>query len=1204
MRERIFSELSSPSIPEECRPAFPWNGEEIKKRKGGVKMRGRYFSATFILFLGLASGQQYRGTLSGTVTDSQGAPIPKAQVVATETRTGVKTSAKTEDSGAYTIPFLLPGTYDLTAEAAGFKKFSQTGITLSAGAHPVIDIRMDVGAVSESVTVNADAPLLETANPSVGQVITTAEVEDFPVNGRTPMMLDNLALGVNPTFEPGPVRPFDNGAPNQISIAGAAVRHNEVLLDGAPNAGMSNDMAYSPPQDAVTEVRVNAFDMDASSGHTMGGTVNVVTKSGTNNLHGTAYLFNQTSAFDANDFFSNSRGKPRPSYHQNQYGANAGGPVFFPKIFDGKNRVFWFFAFEGMRDSDPANSPLETGNPENFTTVPTAAERQGDFSALLSVPGKNNYTIYDPSTGVLQGNLVSRAPFPNNIIPASRLNPIALAYLKYYPMPNTAGRADGSQNYLINAIDSDGYDNELGRADINLSALNRLSFDARHNSRTQNKNNFFNNPATGNFLYRINQGAGLDDVYTITPNTVLDIRANWTRYFQNHASPADGIDPTSLGFPSYIASTAEALMLPYISLASNGTGVSGGARAGFEPLGYTGDENSVSDSFQLAGQLMKVHGNHSIKVGVDARQYRWSDFVFGNPSGAYTFKSDWTDNPAVSTTPSPLGQDFAAFLLGLPSSGTIDLNSQSTVQANYLAFYVNDDWRARNNLTLNFGLRWDHDFPETERYNRSVNGFNPQAASPIAAAAMTAYAQNPNPALPPNLFHVQGGLTFASAQQPFIYHTPSAIFSPRFGFAWTPTALGGKTTLRGGFGIFVDPVLLPAPYQYGFSQTTNMTVTNDNFLTTANVLSDPFPGGSILRPSGSKLGTGTFLGQSINFVNPNFRNPYTMRWDFSVQRQLPGQMVLEVAYIASHTIHELINRDINYIPASYLSRSPVRDNATVNLLTGATPNPFQGLIPNGGSLNGKTVAFQQLLAPFPQFPVDGITMQSANAGSSYYQSANVRLQKRLTNGLTFMNNFIWNKWIDRMAYLNPSDPVPAKQIAADSRPLRDILAATYQLPIGRGRRLGLQSRWLDSLVGGWQLSGIMTLQSGPVLSWGNVLYYGGPLQYNPQQPNGTAFDTTRFNTVSSQQLADNIRMFPMYFNNLRRDATKQLDVSMDKNFIFGEHKYLQLRFEAFNVTNHVTFGNVNTSPTNAAFGTIGSQASTPRRIESALRLVF
>ncbi len=1159
--------------------------------------------ASALLLGSVLFAQEYRGTFSGNVTDAQGASIPNAKIVITETQTGTKNSTVSGPTGKYTVPFLSLGTYDIEAEAAGFKKAQQKGLTLSAGENPVIDFHLEVGALTEEVTVTAEAPVLITANPSLGQVITTAEVEDVPINGRTPAMLGNLAMGVISTFEPGPVRPFDNSAPNDITIGGAPATHNEMLLNGAPNAGQANQMAYSPMQDAVTEVRINAFDMDAANGHAMGGTVNVITKSGTNGLHGTAYIYNQTSAVDANTFFNNRNSVPRPPYHQNQYGITSGGPVYVPKIFNGKNRVFWFFGWEGMRDSDPSDSPLETGSPENFTSVPTAAERTGDFSALQHL-ATNPAIIYDPSSGVLSGTLVSRTPFPGNVIPASQISPVAKAYLNYFPAANGPGLANGSgqQNFIISAVDSDGYDNELGRLDISISDRNRLSFDARHSYRAQSKNPYFNNPATGNYLYRINQGGTLEDIYTITPTLVSDFRFGWTRYFENHSSPADGVDPASLGFPSYIDATSEFKMLPYITFSS--TSVAAGARATFEPLGYNGDGTNVNDIFQLYEQVVKIHGNHTLKMGVDARQYRWSAYTFGNPSGTYAFSGTWVTNPVVSPT-AVFGQDLAEFMLGIPSGGSLDLNTQTTVQANFLGLFLNDDWRVKSNLTLNLGIRFDHDFPEIERYNRSVSGFNPTADNGIASASAAAYAANPQPQWPAANFKALGGLTFPTSGSRDIYHSNSKIFSPRVGFAWTPHLFDDKTVIRGGIGILVDPIQLPTPNSPGFSQNTPIPTETANLPPYPSTLSNPFPAG-FLPPSGSSKGAATFLGTAISFIDPNTINPYNIRWEFSIQRQLPGQMVLEAAYIGSHSIHEYISTNINYDPRQFLSTSLSRDNATITELTGslANANPFKGLIPAVSSFNGTTTTLQQLIAPYPQFPFNGITMMQNPAGAGYFESLDVRLQKRYGHGLILINNFSWNRMEDRLAYLNPSDSAPEKRLSSDSRPLREVMTATYQVPIGRGRKLNLQQRWLDTLVGGWQASGVLTLQSGPLLTWGDYIYYGGPLSLNAHQPNGAAFNTAQFNTVSADQLANNIETLDLQFNNLRRDPTKEVDTSLDKNFRFGEKRYLQVRFEAFNLTNHVTFGAPNTAPTNAAFGTIGSQANTPRRLETALRLVW
>lgn len=1191
----------------------------------------RHFTFALLATAAILSAQEYRGTFSGTVTDATGAAIPKAKIVATGTATGSKATVYSGDSGGYTIPFLPPGKYDISAEAPGFKEYVRAGLTLSAGESPVIDIKLEIGGTNESVTVTADAPLLESSTSTVGQVMISKEVDSLPVNGRVPMMLGNLAFGVISTYEPGPVRPFDNSAPNEISIGGAPSGRNEVLLNGAPNAGQTNQMAYSPIQDTVTEVRVNLFDMDAAYGHTMGGTVNVVTKSGANDLHGASWIYNQTSAVDANSFFNNSSGKPTPPYHQNQYGVYASGPVWIPKVFNGKNKIFWLFGYEGMRDSDPANSPLETGNPENFATVPTSAERTGDFSALVS----QGVTIYDPNTAVASGSTIARTPFANNMIPASRLNPIAVNLMKYYPLPNIAGQKNGLENYVLNTTDSDGFDNEMGRMDFNFSEKNHLSFNAQHNYRAQNKNNFFDDPATGNYLFRINQGAGLDDVYTFSPTTFLDVRASWARYIENHSSPADGIDPASLGFPSYIDSSSKFLMLPYItfndSISSAGApGVSGGARPNFEPLGYNGDSTNFNDIFQFFGDVVKVHGNHTLKMGMDAREYRWSGYTFGNPSGTYGFDSVWTNASGSSGTAAPLGQEFASFLLGLPASGSLDVNTQSTVEAKYLGLFINDDWKLKANLTLNLGLRWEHDFPEYEKYNRTLNGYNPSAVNSISAAAAAAYAASPNPLLPASQFKALGGPTFAGGDANAIYNVQSKIFSPRAGFAWSPTAMHGKMVVKGGAGILVDPILLPISgsspavgssnvaygtlNQPGFSQTTNMTVTNNTYLTPAATLSNPFPTG-ILAPSGSKLGSSTNLGTSIIFVDPTVRNPYVARWELSIQYQLPKQFVLEVAYIGNRGNHLPIVTQLDYIPAQYLSTSLVRNAAVNSELTGTVTNPFKGLLPNSGTLNGSTVALAQLLTPYPQYtvpavpspgtPANGVLMQLNPAGSSYYESLNVRVQKRLSGSLSVLNNFSWSRLTDRLAYLNDSDPAPEKRISSDSRPLRDVLASTYTLPIGRGRLVNLQNRWVDGLVGGWGLNGIVTLQSGPVLTWGDYIYLGGALDYNAHQPNGTSFNTSQFITSSSQQLVYNIRTFDNQFNNLRRDPTKQLDVSMTKNFFLKENgPYFQVRLEAFNVTNRVTFGAPTTTPTSAAFGEIASQANTPRRLETALKLVW
>jgi hypothetical protein len=1145
--------------------------------------------------IGVMHAQEFRGTFSGSITDRQGAAIPKAKVTAVEVNTDVPATTMSETSGAYTIPFLPPGEYTIKVEAPGFKVAVRQGLKLSTGEHPVIDMVLDVGDINQSVSVTAEVPLVESSSGSTGQVITTDEVEDFPLNGLTPMMLGRLAMGVISTNEPGPVRPFDNGAASSFTMGGTASGTSEILINGAPNSGFSRQMAYSPPQGAVTEVRAYSFESDASFGHTGGGTINVMTKSGTNALHGSAYEYFQTSGIEANPFYDNAHGIPRAPYHYDQFGANIGGPVYLPKLYNGKDKVFWFFAYEGLRDSDPINAPAEGG--PTFVTVPTAGERTGDFSGLLRLNTNNtSYQLYDPASGVTQGSRTMRTAFPNNIIPANRISAIAAKYMQFYPMPNLPGTAQGDQNFGITNTDSDVYDNELGRVDVNFSSRSRLAIDGRHNYRLQNKNNYFSNVAEGNFLYRRNYGITADEVYTINASTVVDIRGDYTRFNETNAGPADGFDPSTLGFPSYLNKSAEFLTMPHISLSN------------YQNLGENGSNNTPYDTYQIFADVVKIHGNHTTKVGTDLRLQRESQYSHGSSAGNFTFSTNWVRGPLDNSSSAPFGQDLASFLLGLPTSGSIDYNTHNSTQNKYGAIFIQDDWRAAPGLTLNLGLRWEHEGPAIERYYRTSNGFDPTASNAVSGLAALAYQKAPIPQVPASQFSALGGLTFSNSNSPGAYHTDSHIFSPRFGFAWSPKLLGHNTVLRGGFGGFVSPIGIAnttSVNQEGFSQTTQEVITNNNYLSPATTLADPFPNG-ILLPGGANSGASTFLGQQVKFFDPHQRNSYSLRWNFGIQRQLPGQFVLEVAYIGNHAVHLLVSdTNLNPIPRQYLSPALARDNSVVNFLSATVANPFQGLLPNSSSLNGSTVALSQLLLPFPQFPSgSGVDMQNSPSGESYFNSLNVRLQKRFTHGITMIENFMYSSMVERIARLNDTDPYLEKRVSGDSRPLRETLAMTWDVPVGRNQHWHPQSRLLNGILGGWSVNGALTLQSGPPLSWGNVFYLGGPLDFQPHNPNGPTFNTAQFVTASSLQPSDNIRYFDTYFNNLRRDPTKNLDASVLKRIGLGERRYMQIRFEGFNVTNRVTFSAPQLSPTNSAFGVISSQANNPRKIQLAARVVW
>ncbi|HWB85738.1 MAG TPA: TonB-dependent receptor [Bryobacteraceae bacterium] len=1173
------------------------------------------WSALVVLTVAMSAGlfaQEFRGTLSGGISDPTGAMIAGAKVSVTETHTGTKTQTVSNDAGQYTVPFLAPGDYDIDVEATGFKESVRKAIHLGSGDHTVIDFKLDVGEASQTVEVTGAAPLINSENDSVGQAVTTNEVEDLPLNGRTPLVLASLSIGVIGVGQPGLIHPFDSGGAAGWSI-GSYAQTNEILINGSPDATWDGRLAFSPPQDAVQEVSVQAFNSDAAFGHTGGGTINQVMKTGTNSLHGSLYEFNEPNTLTANDFFNNQKGLKSPLTHYNQYGLTAGGPIFIPKVFDGRNKLFWFFAWENLKDSQPN---------ANFTTVPTDAEKNGDFSQILAA---DKTQLYDPFTAVQNGTVISRTAYPNNQIPKSELNPIAQAYMQFYPEPNVAPtRPDGYQNFGNNATTNDDYNNELGRLDYNMSNSSRMFFDIRRTGYSQIKNNYFNNISEGSILFRNNWGGTVDEVYTVNPSNVIDLRVNFTRMAEAHALPSSGYDPTALGFPAYLAGNSEYLQLPVISFSST---------SGFQSLGASGANTIPSQSGQIFADWMKIQSNHTLKFGVDMRQYRLNTFTAGNATGSFSFNNSWVRAASNSSSTVATGQDLASFLLGLPASGTYDLNTYGSWYSYYFSAFAQDDWRVKRNLTINLGVRFDHDGPYHEKWGRTVTNFDGSVTSPFNAAAAAAYAQSPIPQIPVGSFNVRGGLIFPSSNNAAVYENTSHPVSPRIGLAWTPDALHGKTVFRAGFGMFVSPVTIstlaitgsystnPITNQEGFSQSTAMTVTNDNFLTPAATLSDPFPSG-FLQPAGSSAGLTTFAGQNVSFLNPEMKSPYSLRWNFDIQHTLSPNLMLEVAYIGNHGVHlPVAVTQVNGIPRQYLSTLGTRDQALITELTSSVANPLYGLV-TSGTPAGKTTNPAQLLAAYPQFPLGysggnwsgggGVLEQNLSVGSSYFDSLNVHLQKRFSQGLSLTFNYIYSRLIENDSWLNDTDPRPEKRVSPSDRPQRVVAAFSYELPFGPGRLFHVQSHWARLLAEGWHVNGVYTFQVGAPITWvngssstpGDYIYFGGPLNLNNRDVNGTAFDKSVFDTNSADALNYHIRTFSTTFPNLRADGVNQLDASMLKRFNITEHKYFELRAEIYNVPNHPVFAAPNTQATNSAFGTITATANRFRMVQLAGKFVF
>ncbi len=1124
--------------------------------------------------------QEYRGSINGRIVDPQQKVIPGVTITLTEINTGAKFETVSSGDGQFTVPFLLPGRYKVEVEQTGFKHYVREGVRVSTNDRVSVDIVLELGGSNETVTVSADAPLVNTSNASTGQVINSRQVEDMPLMGRAPYALAQLSYGVTPRGTNALTRPFDNGANADFSIGGAPNRGNELLLDGQPNISEDGSMGWSPPVDALQEVKVETFQSDASYGHTGGGTINAVTKAGTNKYHGTLYEFNQVSALQAASFFNNRVGRKKPVTSWNQYGATIGGPVVIPKLFRGQNKLLFFFAFEGIKNKSPE---------EGFVTVPTMEQRRGDFSKLLALG--NNYQLYNPFTGVVSGTRVQRQPFPGNIIPQNLISPVATKMLPFWGEPNVPGSVDGTNNYYYSGKGIDDFDSELGRLDYNISDRNKLSYNFRHNDRLLTTGNRFNTPSTGYHLNEINWGSSLDHVYTLTPTTVLNTRFNWNRKTELRTQMGDGTDYLAqMGFPTNVVNAATRKMFPGVSV------------SGYETFGYDSGRTQRYDNFQIFSTLNKVWGKHMVKIGTDLRQQNYGRYQWGQGAGSYSVSTDWIRGPYNNSAAPPMGGGMASLLLGTLTGGSFVAPPAQSSQSRYLSVFVQDDFRLNNSLTLNLGLRYEREFAPTERYNRILRGFDPVVASPISAPALAAYTKNPIPEVPVSQFKTVGGLLFADSSNRSPYDTSAKNFSPRLGFAWKPAGMGGKNVLRGGLGLFYTPNEFggTAIDQTGFTSSTPIVSTLDGGLTPAATLANIFPTG-FLPATGSSLGISQNLGQGASYYIPLVKNGYAIRWNLDVQRELPWDMVLQMGYQGNHAVHLMNSYSQNFVPAKYLSTSPARDQATIDYLAANVTNPFAGLLP-GTNLNGSTVSRSQLLYAYPQYT--GVTRRFVPEGSSVFHMFQARIEKRFSNGLQFLGNFQRSKMITRTSRLNNADLQMEKVIANEDRPQRIAVSGSYDLPFGKGKPFAAHAgRGWDAVLGGWAVNFIYQQLSGPPLSWGNIIRYGTDIKLNPRNID-QAFDTTMFNRNSSQQLASNLRTFPSRFSNLRQDGQNNWDFSILKNTRITESLKLQFRGEFFNAFNHVLFGAPDTSPTSGSFGKITSQINTPRYIQLGLKLIF
>lgn len=879
-------------------------------------------------------------------------------------------------------------------------------------------------------------------------------------------------------------------------------------------------------------------------------------------------------------------------YAHDRAGVTLRGPLVVPYIYDGRNRSFFSFGYERAYQS---RTPTFTG------TVPTPEQIRGDFSGLLALGAQ--YQIYDPATiAPAGGGRFSRQPLPGNIIPSSRIDKIAQKLASYWPEPNAPGTADGRQNYFRNRETPRLWRTPMVRIDHNVSDNHRLFV----------RGNYFNfkrwfdpnldTAALGELTPRSGYGVVFDDVYVFNPQLLLNLRAGFN-YNDDRATPTNrGFDLLDLGLPQSLLSEIQSknnpagIAFPQITV----NGLTG--------LGGTGGRVTTTNYQTFAGTLTRIMGGHSLRFGGEYRLMRENGYNFGNVAPRFDFAANWTRGPRDNSPGAPIGQGLASMLLGIPTGGQININASQAQQSTYTSFFVHDDWKISRRLTLNMGLRWEYEGPITERFNRSVRGFDFQSESPIAALARANYALSPISEVPASAFRTFGGLTFAGeAGQPrALWDSDKNNFAPRVGLAYQLTP---KTVLRSGYGIFFD-VLGVDRYdvnQGGFNQVTSLVPSLDNGLTFRATLSNPFPDGLTL-PAGAAGGLRTFLGRGVSYFNENPLNPYMQRWSFSIQRELPMRILGEAAYVGNRGAKLASSRELNPVPREYLSTSPVRDQAVIDFLSAQVKNPFYGIPEFAGTpLGNVNVSRSQLLRPYPQFA--GITTTLPD-GRSWYHSLQVQVEKRLEKGLTFQSSWTWSKFMEATNYLNETDAAPERVISDQDYPHRFVTTVIYELPFGKGNTFftGAGSL-LNNLIGGWQVEGWYEGQSGRPNGFGNAIFYGDlhdiPLPVSQRTVERWFNVDAGFERDTRNQLANNIQMLSSQFTGVRSDGINNLDLSLLKNFVLREGIRLQFRAEASNSLNHAQFGNPNTAPTNTAFGTVNAELGHgQRKLVFALKLMF
>ncbi|MBM3786511.1 MAG: carboxypeptidase regulatory-like domain-containing protein [Acidobacteria bacterium] len=1141
---------------------------------------------TFAVFLlagalAILSGQVLPvGTVDGTVSDSTGGAMPGVPVTLVNLDTNQSRTATTNGSGYYFFPLVPPGRYQLTAEKAGFKRGTQPTL-VRTGIRSTADFSLEVGQLTEQVQVSAKGALLETSTAAVSRNIDKRAITDIPLLGRNVLMLINLAPGItnnSPTNNTTGL--IDVDSVSYTSASGANNRTNEFLLDGIPN-NISDRVAYIPGVDAVEEFTVQTNALDAEYGHGGGMYVNVSTRGGTNEFHGNLYEYFRNDKLNANSFFNNRAGNKRPVFRFNQYGLTAGGPVVIPKLFNGKDKLFWFFNFEGLQRRTPQVFRI---------TVPTELQKSGDFSQTFNVAGAA-FQIADPLTTTTGGGQASRQLFPGGRIPANRINPVARNVLARYPAPTSLGDAFTNANNYYSEVAAiyDGENYSL-RVDPNLGA-HRLFV------RWSTNQGFPGSPTVwdiggkgvgelvGN--NRAQTSMGISDAWVLSPSTVVTGQAGFTRWTQQGTYPQ--FDQTQLGFSPSLVGQMQQRIFPRFD---NSDLFFIGAAEG------QWFEHTNTFSYNLG--FTRSAGSHNMKWGFQGQVKQNNSQGANRPGGQYTFNRAFTQ-PNPFQAGNNLGHGIASMLLGNASSGFMSLNAATATQSPFYGFYFQDDYKVTSKLTLNVGLRYDLMLGTTERFNKNTFGLDFRVANPIEQAAKTAYATNPIPELTPANFSVRGGMLFATENNRRNVVADRKNWQPRLGFAYR---VFPRTVLRGGMGIFYSVWWQPFVNLSGFTSQTDMVTSLDGGLTPADVLSNPFPNG-FTPPTGSSLGLRTFLGQSLSVYAYDRKNIRNNRWSFGFQHAVTNDLQIEINYVGQNASNLIVasgagdsGRSINNASNGTGGAFDQRFFGLGARLNARVPNPFLGLIPQPSALAGPTITVAQLLNPLPQF--QNITHTREMGGTSVYHSLQMGANHRLRSGLSLQAAYTFSKQLESLRYVEPSDTFLPQMIGQFDNPHRVSLGLIYELPLGEGRAWKSNVRVLDRIIGGWQWSAMYIYQTGQAVALPQAVATGT----SPKRDNATIQNWFNGGALSVMP-PFTARRLPFYWGDLRNPAINNWDMAFLKDTAIGRERIkLQFRAEFVNAFNRVWFGGLNTGITSPTYTQLLGQANQPRNIQLGLKLSF